>query len=262
MESILEIIWDVVQDFAEWYNECAAQCPLLTTFWLLAGLFLIIYGIHWLAPPRHKGVCKKARKVERARDIRQGFDETVKATAARVRLDRKKQEGFTTPITGVFPVEQREYSVTDKKTGHTDGGSIQQSELNLVFRWEGEAGWSIRGTRHAKGFFHAIEEGFVSRNGTAYWVERGSNCYSVLSLVQFTSGTTFDGEWLTSLNEQGRYVNCLETAEKHPKTLPQQPNFKQMSFNEMLQQVLEELLVFLRFKSKRYRDDRPLLQIV
>ena len=220
------------------------------------------------------------------------------------------QSKITCPLPGTFEVELREYGVTDKKSGDTLGGNITRSKLHLTFIEEeyygaasnGTCGWKIRGSRRnhignigtdglpiiekstksTSGSFLAIEQGFLSPTGEAYWVERGSASQpSVLAVVQFTSmnsgsegGTGgcegFVGEFLSSENTNGRYVDCMEehrrqqNETKHDGSSHQCSNqqafmeFEDMSFASMVQGILDEFIKILLCKRRRQSHGKQL----
>ena len=215
----------------------------------------------------------------------------------------QKQTRIVCPLPGTFEVELREYGVTDKKSGETIGGNVTRSKLQLTFveeEWYGTntpCGWKIRGSRHnhlgddadddydsvdkkvasssSSGSFHAIEQGFLSPSGEAYWVERGCSASQprVLAVVQFTPSSGdetstgcrgFVGEFLSSENTNGKYVDCMEEFriefEKENKAIagcdPSEEqqylmDLENMSFAEMLRSVVEEFCSICLSKVRR-----------
>lgn len=194
--------------------------------------------------------------------LHQGFEDAVKKTAHRVKRSSRSKiidhHDFA-PLPGKVPVELRETSITDKKTGEIIGGSIQQSELTLCFVYDSELGWSVQGNRHSKTGFYALS-GFCNRCGEAYWVETASNAPSVLVLVNMNHGG-FHGEWLSSENKRGSYVNCLFEGNKVEPT--KRNDFSDLTLFGMIREVLAELGAIC-FQRRRHRMDesKTLMQIV
>lgn len=152
----------------------------------------------------------------------QDFDAIIAQVAARIHEESKQvggaleqpllTEGNGLPANRIFHVEDRQFGITDKKSGEIFlEGSNTYSVLRLSFASsEADNGSSIQGTRSTASKTKNIDipKGAVSSSTRkAYWEESSGGIRRVVTGQFDEDFLCFSGEWLASDGSRGSLLN-------------------------------------------------------